>query len=66
MWNMSNDPLGTVLKAQQGLEDARREFMAALVEAVEAGVAQTLISQATGISRVTLWRWLRTQDKTRE
>jgi DNA-binding phage protein len=53
-----NPYLAKILAAQRRQEQARREFMTELREAIEAGVSPTEIAEATGIPRVTLWRWL--------
>ena len=51
--------LARVLTRQDQEREAKDRFRQALRDAVEAGVPQTQIVKVTGISRVTLWRWLK-------
>lgn len=53
------EALERVKAAQQRQEQAKRDLVDAIREAIAAGVTQLQICEALGISRPTIWRWLK-------
>lgn len=54
------DYLEQIVAAVEAQEEVRARLIAALNEAVEDGHTHTELAQMLGISRVTLWRWMKT------
>ena len=54
--------LGRVTKARKRMERSEREARLIVLEAVAGNVPQSRIAESLGVSRMTLWRWMQSQQ----
>jgi DNA invertase Pin-like site-specific DNA recombinase len=57
--------LSQVLAAGNQLDAAREQLRDVVFEALDAGIPQTRVAEASGLGRMTLWRWLNAEESER-
>lgn len=54
------------MQARKRYDEAERAGRRIALEAVDAGVPQSRVADALGVSRMTMWRWLRADEHREE